>query len=222
LQLLSEKYYEMDLACIEDLAAPAFCEMGIEEVDGVPLKRALSTYIFNYENEKREKEKKKENNRIHHFEDWVVDFVLRVQHMFFVARIQASKTKSNPNPLDLLYGVLLVATKLYLDDLSFYTTLDQYHRMINYCTYTKDRIKKAESLAFDLLMTSSPQWPVFLATRYDAFLLRSHLVYHSKPATRKRPAEQESCSKLSLSHPKKKNLKIKKTLFSYFDKRDQS
>lgn len=206
----------MDLWSIEELAGPAFFQMEIEECEGVPLKRALSTFILNYEVEKREKEKREKIESIP-FEEWVVDFVIRVQHMVFMAKRNSSSTV---NPLELLYGCLLIATKLYLDDLSYYTTLNQFHQMINYSPFTKERIKKAESMAFGLLlMNSSWNLPVFLGTRDDAFRSRLRLLSHSNSATKKTPVAPRSCLKPPPLPLKKKS---KKTLFSYFDKKDRT
>lgn len=207
----------MDLWSIEELAGPAFFQMDIEECEGVPLKRALSTFILNYEVEKREKEKRENLQSVLPFQEWIVDFVIRVQHMVFVAKRNSKDTTINP--LDLLYGCLLIATKLYLDDLSYYTTLNQFHHMINYSKFTKIRIKNAECLAFGLLMKSSWNSPVFLGTRDDAFRSRLRLLSDSGTATRKTPVVPRSCLKPPPLPLKKKS---KKTLFSYFDKKDRT
>ena len=102
-------------------------------------------------------------------ETWVVDFVLRVLHMLWT--LDRVHTLYRNNVVGALYGCMVVATKLYLDDLR-YTTVSMFVRMVNWMPIDAQRVTELEVATFTALIRSDQ--PFACLTRCGANSIRSH------------------------------------------------
>lgn len=143
-----------------------------DETDPV---RAISSFISNYI---------WTYGSLHHIDEeietWVVDFVLRVMHMMWA--VDRVHPLYRDNVVGATYGCLVVATKLYLDDLR-YTTVPMLVRIINWGPVDAECVKALELATFTALLRSGQ--PFACPTRSGADSIRSSQEFPTKCTTEK-------------------------------------
>lgn len=117
------------------------------------------------------------------FDNWGVDFVLRVVHMMWV--VDRVHPLYRNNVVGATIGSLILATKLYLDDMK-YTTVPMLVKIINWKHIDAASIESLEIETFTALLRSGQ--PFACQTRYEANSIRSNLKPQKICTTGKTPA----------------------------------
>ena len=139
--------------------------------------RAISSFILNYVYMYGSQARNEE------LEPWMVDFVLRVVHMMWVVdRVHPLYIN---NVVGAAYGCLILATKLFLDDLR-YTTVSMFVRMINWKPIDDKVVRELELVTFTALLRSG--LPFACPTRCEANSIRSSPELPKKCTSEKIPA----------------------------------